>query len=149
MKKNRRVNPALPDWLQTKEQQRDFLEVIEPFRAEQMENPYHAYYYDIDLDQMEGYLFEVVIPYLIEQGYDLRKVRVKDKNLLEYMNEGIYLPEFMQDFHDQKAFFKKMATLPNGDTIPWVKAHAYTVDLFLWNAMRLHQCKFQRTLRKK
>lgn len=144
----KRANRSLPYWLQTKEQLRQFLETLEPYKEELMRNPYHAMYYDVSVSDMEDYLFDVLVPYLIKYGFELRSVRVKEENLEKYMNEGRYLPDFMQDFHDQKNFFKRVSHLPYGDNISWLKAQCYTVDLFLWNIMRLHGCKFQRTLRK-
>lgn len=141
------INPGLPDWLQTKEQQREFLEVLEPFKEERLEDPFQAHYYDLDIKEVEKYLFGVFIPYLISHGYDLRKVRVREDRLEGYMKDGKYLPDFIQDFDNQKAFFRLIHAQPGGDLISWQKAHVYTVDLFLWNAMRLHGCKFQRTLR--
>lgn len=46
-----------------------------------------------------------------------------------------YLPEFMQDFHDQKDLFKEIDMIyekSEGTDISWVKAHCYTVDRFLY-----------------
>lgn len=57
-------------------------------------------------------------------------------SVLQWLQSGEYLPEFMQDFHDQKDLFKTIHELyGDGDTskMPnWVEAHCYTVDWFLW-----------------
>lgn len=137
------INHALPEWLQTKEQQQAFLKEVDEKKPE----PYERYY-DVDLKAMHTYLFDSLFPYLSEHGYVLRKVRVREERKKNYMDEGRYLPEFLQDFHDQKSFFKRMAHLNDEQIVNWVKAQCYTVDLILWNAMRLHDCKIQKTLRK-
>jgi len=61
------------------------------------------------------------------------------KDLNEWMQSLEYMPEFMRDFHDQKAVFKDMHrryinsdTQPREGTPNWVEGHIYVTDWFLW-----------------
>lgn len=68
---------------------------------------------------------------------------------IEYNKEGKYLPDFMQDFHDQKDLFKAMHQLYKNrlqkelPAFNCVDSHIYTVDFFLW-FMGLHGYKLQK-----
>jgi len=68
----------------------------------------------------------------------------------EYNDKLLYLPEFMQDFHDQKDVFKCIQEWyeqnpPIGMNMPnsWVDNQIYTIDLFLF-FMSLHGYKLQK-----
>ncbi len=65
------------------------------------------------------------------------------KTTQEFLERAEYLPEFMQDFHDQKLLFKFLGRIvynakQESDTgelerMPdWVSAQIYTIDFFLW-----------------
>ena len=64
-----------------------------------------------------------------------------------------YLPDFLQDFHDQKDVFKlidktivagKRCNINDMTSYPsWVDAHIYTIDVFLW-AMGFYGYKLQK-----
>lgn len=67
---------------------------------------------------------------------------------IQYMNELKYLPEFIQDFHDQKDLFKAIYQQWQDENevlkkVNWVDAHVFTIDIFLW-WMGLHGYKLQR-----
>lgn len=72
-------------------------------------------------------------------------------NIKRYLNSGAHLPDFMKDFHDQKALFKAIYTQFNTggnktkvlDDVPWVDAHIFTIDCFLW-WMALNGYKLQK-----
>jgi len=73
---------------------------------------------------------------------------------IDYVESGENLPDWMQDFHDQKDLFKAIYDLWKGsdnakvlDNITWVDAHVYTIDVFLW-WMGLHGYKLQKSRKK-
>lgn len=132
----------LPEWLQTEEQQLAFLKELEPAM---MKTPtYHL----VETEEIHHYLFEGLLPHLAEHGFVLRKVRIDERNTKEYLESGRYLPDFLQDFHDAKGFFKYMHQELKTPEVSWMKEQCYTTDIFLWNCFRVHQCKLQRTLKK-
>jgi len=54
-----------------------------------------------------------------------------------WLKSGEYLPEFLRDFHDQKAVFKTMHMLyRDSEAAPkmpnWAQGHQYVIDWFLW-----------------
>lgn len=59
-------------------------------------------------------------------------------NLRNWLQDSKYLPEFLQDFHDQKDVFKLIHSecdIENNEytkDISWVSGHVYVIDLFLW-----------------
>lgn len=57
-------------------------------------------------------------------------------NAAEYVKQGKHLPDFLEDFHDQKDFFKAMyeqwGDCEQLSRISWVDCHVYTIDFFLW-----------------
>lgn len=62
-----------------------------------------------------------------------------DKNLRNWRASGAHLPEFMRDFHDQKAVFRTMHAMleppEQGAMIrrpDLAEGHVYVVDCFLW-----------------
>lgn len=58
----------------------------------------------------------------------------------KWMKEGMYLPDFMRDFHAQKRVFKRLDEIVRRDEkhkehfeMPnWVDGHVYVIDFFLW-----------------
>lgn len=54
--------------------------------------------------------------------------------LVEWRQDGEHLPDFMQDFHDQKELFKTIGPMegPSGRQVDWITAQCYTIDRFLW-----------------
>ena len=77
-----------------------------------------------------------------------------DHKTLSWMRAGGYLPKFMRDFHAQKDVFKTIAdhyakrdeTRPH-EAVDWVRAHIYTIDLFLW-WMALHGYTLQKSRKR-
>lgn len=132
----------LPEWLQTEEQQLAFLEELVPAT---LKTPT---YHEVETKAIHRYLFDGLLPHLAAHGFVLRKVRVEARNTKEYLQSGRYLPEFLEDFHDAKGFFKYMHQELGKDEVSWTKEQCYTTDIFLWNCFRVHQCKLQRTLKK-
>lgn len=76
----------------------------------------------------------------------------------EYLESGMYLPQFMRDFHDQKDVFKFLDEVQetniekhrNGDrsdSVSWRNAQVYTIDIFLW-VMARHGYTLQRSRKK-
>lgn len=62
-----------------------------------------------------------------------------DKNLQDWRASGAHLPEFMRDFHDQKAVFHTMHAMlgpPEQNALirrpGLAEGHVYVVDCFLW-----------------
>jgi hypothetical protein len=68
----------------------------------------------------------------------------KKKPISHLLSNGMYLPPFMRDFHDQKNLFKAVGRIVARDQaenpedfikkrLPnWLDAHIYVVDYFLW-----------------
>jgi hypothetical protein len=75
------------------------------------------------------------------------------KSAIDYNEEKKYLPEFMQDFHDQKDLFKSLHDLYSErlekelPAFNWRDSHIYTVDFFLW-FMGMHGYKLQKVKAK-
>ena len=73
-----------------------------------------------------------------------------DYKLKEYLDSGKYLPEFIEDFHDQKTLFKRLDKIVGSRSdaytkdINWTAAQVYTVDIFLW-FMAKHGYTLQRS----
>lgn len=132
----------LPEWLQTEEQQLAFLEQLKPITQK---NPT---YYAVETKAIHRYLFQILLPHLAAHGFVLRPVRVDARNTKEYLESGRYLPDFLQDFHDGKRFFKYMHQNLGEAEVSWMKAQCYVTDIFLWSCTRHHQCKLQKTLKK-
>ncbi len=71
------------------------------------------------------------------------------KSAIDYNEEKKYLPEFMQDFHDQKELFKSLHELYSErlekelPAFNWRDSHIYTIDFFLW-FMGMHGYKLQK-----
>src|SRR5690625_136409 len=61
-----------------------------------------------------------------------------ENKLKGYLDSGKYLPDFMEDFHDQKNLFKRLDVINQNRSdnytknISWTEAHVYTVDIFMW-----------------
>jgi hypothetical protein len=61
-----------------------------------------------------------------------------DEKLKKFLDSGEYLPDFMEDFHDQKNLFKRLSKIVSNrqdhytKDINWTSAQVYTVDIFLW-----------------
>jgi len=76
-----------------------------------------------------------------------------DVKLKEYLDSGKYLPDFMEDFHDQKTLFKRLNQFVenrnDGYTkdINWMSSQVYTVDIFLWY-MASHGYTLQKSRKK-
>ena len=54
---------------------------------------------------------------------------------ISWKTEGLHLPEFLRDFHDQKDVFKflgEVASRSEAKHPDWITAHCYTIDIFLW-----------------
>jgi hypothetical protein len=60
------------------------------------------------------------------------------RDYITYRKNAEHLPDFLQDFHDQKDFFKTMHQLvkveehPMAKDIDWVTGQTYVIDIFLW-----------------
>lgn len=56
----------------------------------------------------------------------------------EWREKQKHLPKFMRDFHDCKDLFKAIDQFIVCDedhpanSVSWVQAHCYTIDVFLW-----------------
>lgn len=123
------------------------------------------------------YTTDIFLTFMAQHGYTLQKCRKKidffdveedlerfkesngtksslismDKNLIEYLGNGDYLPSVMNDFHDQKDIFQFLATLSKKndgfgmDEFSWVMGHVYIVDVFLWymakHGFTLQKCR--------
>lgn len=136
----------LPEWLETKEQQETFIKKNCGYLRSKES---HRWYVIEDEKAIEKYVFDVLMPFLADHGLILKKVRIKEENRESYIKDGRYLPTFMQDFHDQKDFFKYLGSQPNtGVDISWMNCHVFVVDFFLWNAMREHGYTLQKSTRK-
>ena len=75
-----------------------------------------------------------------------------DEQVREWMRTGEYLPDCLQDFHDQKEFFKYIAWNYREPGEPyhmpsWVDANIYTIDYFLW-CMARHGYTLQRSRKR-
>lgn len=66
-----------------------------------------------------------------------------DPKLAQWREAGKHLPEFLRDFHDQKAVFSAMHTLMSSagqvdpvlrdkQVLSWVEGQIYVIDKFLW-----------------
>ena len=72
-------------------------------------------------------------------------------HLTAWRKTGAHLPEFLRDFHDQKAVFKLVERLaapdesnsPRAKKPTWCEAHIYVIDSFLW-CMARHGYTLQR-----
>lgn len=136
----------LPEWLETKEQREAFIKKNCGYLRSKES---HRWYVIEDEAAIEKYVFDVLLPFWADHGHILKKVRIKEENKESYMDEGRYLPLFLQDFQDQKSFFKYMGTLPNvGVEMSWLNCHVFVVDFFLWNAMREYGYTLQKSTRK-
>lgn len=73
-----------------------------------------------------------------------------DQTARQWRAEGLHLPEFMRDFHDQKDLFKAMHERirvedhPYAKEIGWVTGQCYIIDVFLW-FMAMHGYTIQKT----
>lgn len=58
------------------------------------------------------------------------------KSIINWLESGKYLPEFMRDFHDQKDVFKTIHSFVRShsvmDEVNWINGHMYVIDVFLW-----------------
>lgn len=76
-----------------------------------------------------------------------------DANLQEYLKSGKYLPDFLRDFHDQKAFFKRLDEIRSKrndrytENVNWISGQVYTIDIFLW-FMACHGYTLQKSRKK-
>jgi hypothetical protein len=76
-----------------------------------------------------------------------------DGQLKKWLDSGKYLPNFMEDFHDQKNVFKRVNEMVTNrkdsytKEIDWVSAQVYTVDVFLWY-MAAHGYTLQKSKKK-
>lgn len=55
----------------------------------------------------------------------------------EFLENGLYLPEFLRDFHDQKLFFKMLHAKtpdpgPHFKKPTWIDGQVYVISFFLW-----------------
>lgn len=66
----------------------------------------------------------------------------------EYLEEGLHLPEFLKDFHDQKQIFKEIQEWGKNTPNNFVDNHIYTIDFFL-NYMAQKGYKLQKIRSKK
>ena len=80
---------------------------------------------------------------------------MSDSGRKAWLKSGEYLPEMLQDFHDQKDLFKAIheqyrlhESQGHSDVpIDWVQAQIYTVDRFLW-FMAEHGYTLQRSRKR-
>jgi hypothetical protein len=71
-----------------------------------------------------------------------------DQSARDWCQDGLHLPKFMRDFHDQKDLFKTIQeTFSNEPPVDWVSGQVYVVDWFLW-FMALHGYTLQRTRKR-
>lgn len=63
---------------------------------------------------------------------------MKLTDVTEWMKSGMYLPECLRDFHDQKDIFKAIHQTINVEghdyckDVSWVSGQCYVIDIFLW-----------------
>lgn len=63
------------------------------------------------------------------------------QEIIDWMNRGVYLPDFLKDFHDAKDFFKPFfSVVDDEDQLNWIAVHCYMVDNFLWFLARFGYC---------
>ena len=78
---------------------------------------------------------------------------ILDANLKAFLDSGKYLPNFMEDFHDQKTLFKRLNEIVEKRNdlytkeVNWTSAQVYTVDIFLW-FMAAHGYTLQKSRKK-
>lgn len=75
-----------------------------------------------------------------------------DQVARNWRQDGLHLPKFMRDFHDQKDLFKTIHETfeikPGGENdVPWATGMEYVIDVFLW-FMALHGYTLQRTRKR-
>lgn len=62
--------------------------------------------------------------------------------LKNWLQDSKYLPEFIQDFHDQKDVFRLVHNSCYQENneytkdLSWIAAHVYVIDMFLWTMAR-------------
>ena len=69
------------------------------------------------------------------------------KNNKQWRDDGLHLPDFMRDFHDQKSLFKALSSaFENSNECPinFRDGQIYTIDWFLW-FMAIHGYKLTKT----
>ena len=61
------------------------------------------------------------------------------RKVQEWRKAYLFLPKLFRDFHAQKDLFKSIhehmdtsKALPQGETVNWITAQCYVVDVFLW-----------------
>lgn len=75
------------------------------------------------------------------------------QGLKDYLKSGKYLPDFLEDFHDQKLFFKRLDEVVQNRNerytkdINWISAQVYTIDVFL-HFMAIHGYTLQKSRKK-
>jgi len=75
------------------------------------------------------------------------------QGLKDYLKSGKYLPDFLQDFHDQKLFFKRLDEVVQSRNdnytkdLNWISAQVYTIDVFL-HFMAVHGYTLQKSRKK-
>lgn len=137
----------LPDFLKTQDDQDMFFGVLDSIKRKRAETDF-GNYFDVHILEFRDYILKDFLPRLARSGYVLQSSRVKEDNWEHFLESGLYLPVFLQDFHDQKDFFKYFNTLDLTVKIPWTQAHVCTIDLFLWLCMRTGNLKLQKCRRK-
>lgn len=75
------------------------------------------------------------------------------EKLQQYLDSGEYLPDFLEDFHDQKTLFKRLDRIVKARNdsytkdVNWVSGQVYTIDIFLW-FMAKHGYTLQKSRKK-
>lgn len=63
------------------------------------------------------------------------------QEVIDWMKRGVYLPDFLKDFHDAKDFFAPFfSVVDDKDQLNWIAVHCYIVDNFLWFLARFGYC---------
>lgn len=73
------------------------------------------------------------------------------KDQIEWKDTVKMKPDFLEDFHDQKDFFKSLYEVMKPDHMgypEWVKAHCFTIDLLL-PFLAMHGYTLQKSRSKK
>lgn len=82
-----------------------------------------------------------------------REGEIEMEKLQQYLDSGEYLPDFLEDFHDQKTLFKRLDRIVKARNdsytkdVNWVSGQVYTIDIFLW-FMAKHGYTLQKSRKK-
>lgn len=136
----------LPAFLKKKTDQDNWFNVLENTGRKQQLTGFGGAYY-VSVSEIQSYIMDYFLPLMAKSGYTLQVSRFKNENMDRALQEGLYLPLFLQDFHDQKDLFKFINTKIPDNTLSFVKAQVYTIDVFLYYCMAAGNYKLQKVRR--